>query len=120
MTSNRSKRRRAQRQAAPANSAATPVTPQYADIKVVRELRSGYGSYEAANAVNELLERGWILLGAQFVTNLLAAGEQREFLYVLGSTDPAQAESQPALEEKDFADLEASLRSWEHESSTNP
>ncbi len=81
----------------------------YAGVKVVRELRSGYGSYEIVNAVNDLLQRGWILLGAQFIGGDVQAGERREFLYVLGSTDPALAE---IPDESPFEDLEASVRDW--------
>jgi hypothetical protein len=90
-------------------TAARKIPSPYAGIKVVRELRSGYSSYEIVNAVNDLLQRGWILLGAQFIGGDVQAGERREFLYVLGSTDPALAE---VSDESQFADLEASVRDW--------
>jgi hypothetical protein len=84
----------------------------YAGVKVVRELRSGYGAYEIANAVNDLLQRGWILLGAHFISTGTANNDQREFLYVLGSTDPAMLESTDDLQ---FGDWAANLKDWHPE-----
>lgn len=87
------------------------ISPQ-AEIKVVRELRSGYGAYEIVNAVNDLLQRGWILLGAHFISTGAANNDQREFLYVLGSTDPAMLES---TDDVQFGEWAANLKDWHHE-----
>lgn len=80
-----------------------PVT--FADIRVVREIRSGYSSFEAVDAVNDLLRRGWVLLGAQFVTSGSGVDAAREFLYALGSTDAGRDDSKRAPDDDHFANL---------------
>jgi hypothetical protein len=77
----------------------------HAAIRAVREIRSGYSSFEMAEAVNDLLRRGWVLLGAQFVTSGSGADAAREFLYVLGSTDGSQADAGRSPEDDHFANL---------------
>jgi hypothetical protein len=92
--------------AAPKDSSA--LDSAYAGIKAVRELRSGFGSYEVPAAVNDLLRRGWVLLGAGFVTQSGADG--REFLYVLGTTETIFADDSLAAS-GDYAEMEAFIRS---------
>jgi len=77
----------------------------FADIRVVREIRSGYSSFEAVDAVNDLLRRGWVLLGAQFVTSGSGVDAAREFLYVVGSTDANDGGATRSTEDDHFANL---------------
>jgi hypothetical protein len=77
----------------------------FADIRAVREIRSGYSSFEAVDAVNDLLRRGWVLLGAQFVTSGSGVDAAREFLYVVGSTDANGGGATRSAEDDHFANL---------------
>lgn len=106
-------KRRSPRSKKPPQVDSASVPPQFAGIRVVREIRSGYGTYEIVNAVNDMLQRGWILLGAQFVTSSSLSVEQREFLYVLGSTDPTLAGASSV--DAEFDELQESLRRWSSE-----
>jgi len=90
-------------------SAASEPIP-YAAIRVVREIRSGYSSFEAADAVNDLLRRGWVLLGAQFVTSGSGVEAAREFVYVLGSTNPQLGDVARTPDDDHFANLEEFTR----------
>lgn len=77
------------------------------NVRAVRELRSGVGSYEIAAAVNDLLQRGWVLLGAGFV-----GAETREFLYVLGAADAALLGGEGAsVSSTDYSKMEAFVQS---------
>lgn len=75
----------------------------------MRELRSGFGSYEIVPVVNDLLRRGWVLLGAGFVAQPGAEG--REFLYVLGATDVALLDKDAPAASTDYSEMEAFVRS---------